>query len=669
MPLSSLLRKRYKVTKLLGRGGFGKTYLAYDTDKLNERCVVKQLAYYSTNVWQKQKAMQLFKGEAQQLQQLGTHPQIPALLGYFEEKGCLFLVQQFIEGKNLAQFLDDEGPLSEKQVWQVLLSILPVLQFIHKRGVVHRDIKPDNIMHLSGSEQYILIDFGVAKSIPEIRMDHSGTVLGSPGYAPFEQMHQGVATPSGDLFGLGASCFHLLSQTSPAALSTEHGYSWLVSWQDYVSQSLSPSLQRVLNRLLQKESALRYQSATLALADIRKSLPRQFQTARTTDLSSPQTSTVSDPVQLHTLLTTTLVKSSFCRPIRLAFFPALKLRSASFRHWKRPRMNGSLRVRIFLVLVLLGGVGYALNLLFTPTSVPSQPTLTSSSHSVEVHIAQGGQAFKQGNYHQALRDYKAALQLDPNNEMAHFYSGITKRRLKDLKGAMAHYTTALRLNPDFADAYNNRGLVKRQLGDELAAIADFTAAIRVNPQHAQAYNNRGTTYSEQGEKNTAIADYTQAIKLNSQSSEAYFNRGIVQSDLGNLKAAIADYTTALRLNPNYAQTYNNRGIVQSDLGNLKAAIADYTAALRLNPNYAQAYNNRGIAQSDLGNLKAAIADYTAALRLNSQYSQAYNNRGMAKSQLGDKQGAIKDLQKAAEIYQQQQNKAYLKVADKIKALQ
>lgn len=672
-PLSALLRNRYKVIKLLGKGGFGRTFLAHDTDNLNERCVVKQLTFQSTNAWMKQKAIQLFEGEAQQLQQLGTHPQIPALLGYFEDEGCLYLIQQYIEGKNLKQLLEHQGPFSGEQIEQILLNLLPVLQYIHERGVIHRDIKPDNIMHIPGTGKYVLIDFGVAKPIPDPAKELSGTVLGSPGFAPFEQMRLGIATPSGDLFGLGASCFYLLSQTSPSTLATELGYSWLESWYSYVSQPLSPLLRQVLSQLLQKEASNRYQSAEAALKALSRTVPTPGASATATTL--PKASTLPLPMQVQNSLEATLpptkvVESSVDRRSKpFIFYLAPQSNTTSLQKDSSPRMSRKVVGSVLFTLTLLGGIGYVVAQGLQSAVSPKAITVAEVNRQVQGHLQQGDQKFAQGDYQRALREYAAAIQKDPENAEAHFNSGITKRRLNDLKGAIAHYTTAIRLKPTSVDAYNNRGLVRSELGDKLAAIADFTEAIRLNPQHVQAYNNRGTIYSEVGKKQAAIADYSQAVQIDAQYYEAYFNRGIVQSDLGNTKAAIADYSQVIRLNSNYAQAYNNRGIAYVNLGNLKKAIADYTQAIRVDPKYARAYTNRGTAQLALGNKQAAIADYTQAIDIDSTYAKAYENRGTVKGQLGKKQEAIQDLQKAADIYQVQgKTKDYQKMIEAIEKL-
>ena len=133
--LVPILRGRYRPTGFLGQGGFGRTYLAEDIDRLNQRCVVKQLAPNVQGTWAINKAVELFQQEARQLQQLGQHPQIPSLDAYFEDNKYLYLVQQFVDGDNLLTLFQNQGILQESQVKQLLLELLPVLKFIHQQKI------------------------------------------------------------------------------------------------------------------------------------------------------------------------------------------------------------------------------------------------------------------------------------------------------------------------------------------------------------------------------------------------------------------------------------------------------------------------------------------------------------------------------------------------------
>ncbi|HLO87946.1 MAG TPA: serine/threonine-protein kinase [Nostocaceae cyanobacterium] len=270
-PLVSLLRNRFRVMRVLSdEGGFGRTYLAEDVDKLNELCVVKQLAPKFQGTWSQKKAMELFADEAKRLQELGEHPQIPTLIAYFEQDDCWFLVQQFIDGHNLLKELQIRKVYKDWDIQAILLDLLPILKFIHEQGVIHRDIKPENIIRRQVDGRLTLIDFGSSKLLTPKGRKKVGTSIGSHGYSPIEQIRDGKAYPSSDLFSLGATCFHLLTGISPFQLWMEHGFGWVNQWQNYLRYPLDTDLAAVMDRLLQKDMQQRYQSAEEVIKDLTK---------------------------------------------------------------------------------------------------------------------------------------------------------------------------------------------------------------------------------------------------------------------------------------------------------------------------------------------------------------------------------------------------------------
>ncbi|OUL34394.1 serine/threonine protein kinase, partial [Nostoc sp. T09] len=262
-----LLRNRYRPIKSLGAGGFGKTYLAEDIDKLNEHCVIKQLAPHIQGTAALNKATELFEQEARRLQQLGEHPQIPTLLAYFEQDSRLYLVQQFINGQNLLAELKQQGFFNEQEVRKLLLDLLNILQTVHQHKVIHRDIKPENIIR-RGDGKLVLIDFGASKQLTMTVMTQPGTAIGSFGYAPLEQMQDGEAFPASDLYSSGATCFHLLSGIPPWQLWKRQGYGWVADWRQHLQQSVSHTFGQILDKLLQEEYQQRYQSVEQVLQDL-----------------------------------------------------------------------------------------------------------------------------------------------------------------------------------------------------------------------------------------------------------------------------------------------------------------------------------------------------------------------------------------------------------------
>ena len=285
--LVPILRNRYRMIGFLGAGGFGRTYLAKDIDRLNQRCVVKQLAPNFQGARAINQAVELFKQEARQLQQLGQHPQIPSLDAYFEQDKYLYLVQQFVDGENLLTLFQNQGILQESQVKQLLLELLPVLNFIHEQKIIHRDIKPENIMRRRSDGVLMLIDFGVSKQLSGTVMSRLGTQIGTPGYVPIEQMKGGEAYPASDLFSLGATAFHLLTGIHPSDLSVEQGYSWTGNWQQHLKNPIDKGLASILSKLLAKDIQQRYQSAEEVLIDFqRQSTPNFIQTLKTFDFDT-----------------------------------------------------------------------------------------------------------------------------------------------------------------------------------------------------------------------------------------------------------------------------------------------------------------------------------------------------------------------------------------------
>ena len=261
-----LLGDRYRALQPIARGGFGRTFLAVDEYKPSRpTCVIKQFFPQAYSMHDPEHARELFRREAVQLELLGKHPQIPELLAHFEQADYQYLVQEFIDGPNLLQESSKSGALSEEQVWQLLNDLLPVITFVHSHHVIHRDIKPQNIIRRAATQQLVLVDFGAAKTISSTDMLMTGTSIGSPVFAAPEQA-LGKATFASDLFSLGVTCIYLLTQVRPADLfDTEEG-TW--QWQQHLKRPVSQALGSILDKLLQGAVKRRYQSADAVLRDL-----------------------------------------------------------------------------------------------------------------------------------------------------------------------------------------------------------------------------------------------------------------------------------------------------------------------------------------------------------------------------------------------------------------
>lgn len=259
-----LLKNRYQVIRVLGSGGFGETFLAEDTQMPSGcRCVIKQLKPVVDNPQVYQLVQERFQREAAILEELGGgNNQIPRLNAYFVEDGQFYLVQEYIEGQTLTQRLQ-QGTLSESSVKEILTNILPVLEYVHSKRIVHRDIKPDNIILRFADGKPILIDFGAVKETMGTVVTASGNssrsiVIGTPGFMPSEQT---VGRPvfSSDLYSLGLTAIYLLTAKIPQELASDPATGEIV-WRHH-ALSVSTSFAAVLDKAIAYHPRDRFSSA------------------------------------------------------------------------------------------------------------------------------------------------------------------------------------------------------------------------------------------------------------------------------------------------------------------------------------------------------------------------------------------------------------------------
>lgn len=259
----SLFRDRYRVLKPLGKGGFGITYLAQDSQlPAQPYCVIKQLRPKTRNQGSLERAKVRFRREAKALASLGSHSQIPRLLDYFTTGGEFYLVQDYIQGQTLAQEVRQRGRQTEAQVKYFLIEILPVVEFIHRNRIIHRDIKPPNIIRSTLDRRLVLIDFGAVRqflSDMDAGVDHQPAAtqfVGTPGFAPPEQL---ALRPcySSDIYALGMTCLFLLTGRTPIEF-VQDAHTGEVRWHH--TATVSAHFSHVLDKMLCPSPSDRYPS-------------------------------------------------------------------------------------------------------------------------------------------------------------------------------------------------------------------------------------------------------------------------------------------------------------------------------------------------------------------------------------------------------------------------
>ena len=255
------------------RGGFGRTFLGRDLKfpDLPLR-VIKQLhPRVSPSESQLADIERLFRSEASVLGKL-THSQIPRAWAFaqleappdlqestaqlYQKQTFFYLVQDFIAGQNLAQELKQKAQFPEAKIVEIMMQMLDVLNYVHAQGVIHRDIKPSNIMRVSKSNSLHLIDFGAVKQVVVTGVPTAqSVVIGTPDFAPPEQMTGKPVSASSDLYSLAATCVSLLAGKEAQEIREYH--TW--HWRNYAN--VNPQLADILDKMLSRHPDDRYQSA------------------------------------------------------------------------------------------------------------------------------------------------------------------------------------------------------------------------------------------------------------------------------------------------------------------------------------------------------------------------------------------------------------------------
>jgi formylglycine-generating enzyme required for sulfatase activity len=218
------------------------------------------------------------------------------LLAHYQQENQQYLIQEFIAGQNLAEELKIQGVFNQSKIRQLLSNLLPVLQFIHGHNVIHRDIKPENIIHRLGKDaaDYMLVDFGAAKHAINNDLRKTGTSIGSPEFVAPEQA-RGKALFNSDLYSLGVTCIHLLTQASPFDL-IDIDHNWI--WRDYLTgNNVSNDLGKILDKLIAIAPSKRYQSADEVLKDLYPQAAIAI--SSNTVAESQQSNVIATPKSIH----------------------------------------------------------------------------------------------------------------------------------------------------------------------------------------------------------------------------------------------------------------------------------------------------------------------------------------------------------------------------------
>jgi serine/threonine protein kinase len=277
---SGILNGRYRIIDTIGSGGFGITYLVEDqTLGYPNYRIAKQLTPPESNPKVINYSRKKFAEEAKILERMGEHSQIPKFYDQFEENGEFYIIQEYIEGQDLSKIIA-EKQLDETEIIKFLKSTLKPLGYIHKSNVIHRDVKPSNLIRRDGDREIVTIDFGAVKELVTLRIDNyqrvtSIFVIGTQGYMAPEQAANQPRTNS-DIYSLGIVCIEALTKMSPQELKIDAETGEII-WPEQVNY-LSLGLQRILQKMVRRDWKTRYSSVQEIEQDL-ETLTNQVQPA------------------------------------------------------------------------------------------------------------------------------------------------------------------------------------------------------------------------------------------------------------------------------------------------------------------------------------------------------------------------------------------------------
>lgn len=620
----NIQNNRYEIKSQLGQGGFATMFKARDK-KRNRSCVIKELSLERAHDW---KSIELFEREARILSNL-DHPNIPDFVDSFtletDEQTRFYLVQEYVNGKSLKDWISGGKHFTEKEVLKIGLKITEVLEYLHgfSPPIIHRDIKPGNLMIKPDNTAY-LVDFGSVKDqLLNQQKEQGSTVVGTFGYMPIEQF-EGRASAKSDIYALGMSLIFALSHRDPKDMD-KNGLK--IDFQNHVN--ISQGFKIVLDKMIEPDARQRVQSAT--------ELKRLFQQLIAGEKVKPGknnekrvSSMVTSGIILAVLLT---ISASF-----IGYFSVVKVS-------KKTSTNLTAETYLEMGNKATKKSSYGVAIIHYNHALERNPNL------VEAYYQRANAFFHKKQFRKAIKDYDSSLKLKPIYPAAHNDRGVAYNRLNLNHKALNDYNKAIEQKPKYIRALRNRAQLYSDMKKDKLSIKDYSTLIsldNVEDLHRD-YNDRGARYFSLKQYELAIQDFKKATEINPMYKYPHYNLGLIALNQKKLKEAIKHFDQAILKDPKYVFAYNERGRAYLKLKSFDKAEENFNHALVINPKFLMSMNNLGFLYETKKEYKTAIDYYNKALRINPKSSLALINRGNTYRYLNQCEKAVKDYQSSCNL--------------------
>ncbi len=449
---------------------------------------------------QKRERIERFYREAKAAGTL-SHRNIVTIHDVGQENDRHFLVMEYLEGQSLRDILQMQGALPLKETLEIALQLCDALAYAHSRGVVHRDVKPDNVHILPGGIVK-LTDFGIARITAEPSITSQGQVFGTPSYMSPEQVASHTVDHRTDLFSLGITLYEMLSGRKPFTGDSVITITYnIMNMQPAMPTGVPLPLQQILQRALSKDPALRYQNAAMIAADLRAekfSLPASSPAPGASSAAPPSLSFLPGPsLTLDTGTTPPEISGMPVSGAAQAYEP-----TQAFEKPPAPPPPSSagralrFALPLLALLALLALIGWGIE-----TVVGSLQAHRQRTEAVQL-VGRGAEALHQKDYTDAARVYaQAAAAAPPNSPEAHSaeagqsqaYAGQGEAAIhaNNYAAAADAYKNAVSLDSRNAAAANNLGNIDWQLGDTAGALDAWEKAAQADPTGEAGTQARG----------------------------------------------------------------------------------------------------------------------------------------------------------------------------------
>jgi eukaryotic-like serine/threonine-protein kinase len=679
---------RYHVQSLLGSGGMGKVYKARDRE-LDRTVAIKVLR---PDLMTDPMAMQRFKHELLLASSI-SHPNILRIHDLGEYNGVKFISMAYVDGGDLTQLMRKEGRLSLERVLNIMRQLAAALAAAHGVNVVHRDLKPQNMLLGSGDHIYVT-DFGIAKTLESDRtsVTRTGAVLGTPLYMSPEQVEGKPVDHRSDLYTYGLIFYEMLTGVLPFTGDTTFQLMYqrvhqLPKRPETVIPDLPPYLSRICLKCLEKEPANRYQSATEILSDLElKHAPTH---TRTVQITLP---VIDKKISLISASAVVLLLAG------LLAIP--QVRDFVFRHKPAESTSGipSLKQGKFVAVLPMRIIGDQNSLSYVAdgmtealsaklfqlhdmhtASASEVQKLRPSNSLAEAARQLGANLVVSGTIQGSGDKLRITASLDDvssgHRVWTEEFSGVQQDLLTLEDRIYGRLVDALALKPsneemeraashptENIEAYDlylkGRDALRGQqdLKNVQSAINLFEQALQKDHAFPLAYAGvadaslvmyRETKNSFWSAK--ALAAAQQAGALNQNQPEILLALGSVYNASGRTAEAIAELKRALEVAPNSDEAYSRLGAAYLSNARSSEAIQALKKAVEINPYYWINHVNLGNAYYQLGDFTNAVDCYRRVIELDPNNPYAYNNLGAVLLQSGRFQEAVAPLERSLQF--------------------